>query len=69
MASQRKTHLVGAAQPGSLFIQLQMREVQVAKAALMEDLSMPAYTSEPRRDSSLSVAENSLGSGRVQPFC
>ena len=35
-------HLCGAAEPGSNFVQLQVREVQVAEAALMEDLSVPA---------------------------
>ncbi|HEX6483881.1 MAG TPA: hypothetical protein VF043_33960 [Ktedonobacteraceae bacterium] len=47
MASQRKTHLGGAAQPGANFIQLQVQEVQVAEAALMEELSVLACPSEP----------------------
>jgi hypothetical protein len=40
-------NLCGAAQPGSQFVQLQVRKVQVAEAALMEDFSVPASASEP----------------------
>ena len=39
-------HLGGAAEPCANFIQLQVRNVQVAEAALMEDLSMLACSSE-----------------------
>ena len=35
MASQRKTHLCGAAQPGAQFIQLQVWEVQMAEEVLV----------------------------------
>jgi hypothetical protein len=34
----------------------------------MEDLSVPACAHEPGGDGGLSVAENSLSSGRIQPF-
>jgi hypothetical protein len=61
-------HLCGAAQPGSEFIQLEMREVYVAEAALMEELSVLACTREPPRDGGLTVTEDPLGSGWVQPF-
>jgi len=39
-------HLGRAAQPGANFVQLQVREVQVAEVALMEELSVPACASE-----------------------
>jgi hypothetical protein len=61
-------HLCGAAQPGSKFVQLQVREVQVAEAALMEELSVPARTGEPGRDRGLSVAKNPFSRPRIEPF-
>jgi hypothetical protein len=57
-----------AAQSGSNFVQLQVREVQVAEGALMEKLSMLACAREPSGDGGLSKAENPLCSGRIQPF-
>jgi len=35
MASQSKTHLLRAAQPGAQFIQLQVRELEMAEEALV----------------------------------
>ena len=61
-------HLGGAAQPGANFIQLQVREVQVAEGALMEELSVLACPSEPPRDGRLTLAEDAFSRGRVQPF-
>src|ERR1700686_5124389 len=69
MASHRKTHLGGPAEPCTNFIQLQVRNVQVAEAALMEDLSMLACPSEPGGDGGPTVAEDPLGRRGVQPFC
>jgi hypothetical protein len=46
MASHRKTHLRGAAQPGSNFVQLEVRDVVVAEAPLMKVLSMLACARE-----------------------
>jgi hypothetical protein len=40
MASQRKTHLCGATQPGAQFIQLQVREPEMAEEALVQGLSV-----------------------------
>jgi len=60
--------LCGAAQPGSQFVQLQVREVQVAEAALVQGVCMPACTSEPGRDGSLTGAEDPRSRGRVKPF-
>ena len=67
-ASQRKTYLGGAAEPGANFVQLQVLEVlevQVAEAALMEELSVPARAIQPGGDGGLSVPEDTLRSGRV----
>jgi len=46
MASQRKTHLSGAAQPGAQFIQLQMREPEMDEEALVQGLCMSPGASE-----------------------
>ena len=56
MANQRKTHLCGAAQPSTQFVQLEAREVQGVEAALMEEFSVPAGASEPGADGGLPVA-------------
>jgi hypothetical protein len=40
MANQRKTHLLVAAQPGAQFVQLYVREPEVAEGALVQDLSV-----------------------------
>ena len=61
-------HLTGTAQPCANFIQLQMREVQVAEGVLMEALSVLACARKPPRDGGLTGAEDPLGSGRVQSF-
>src|SRR5215469_17803218 len=68
IASHRKTHLGGAAEPCTNFIQLEVRNVQVAEGVLMEELSVLACPSEPRGDSGLTVAEDSFGGGRIQSF-
>ena len=36
MASQRKTHLRSAAQPDAQFVQLQMREMEMAEEVLVQ---------------------------------
>ena len=61
-------HLCSAAQPGAQFVQLEVGDVEVAEAALMEDLSMLSCTSEPGGDGRLTIAEDPLGGGSVQPF-
>jgi hypothetical protein len=60
--------LFGTAQPGAEFVQLEVRELQVAERVLVQRLSVQACASEPRRDGGLSVAEDPFGRGRVQPF-
>ncbi len=61
-------HLRMAAQPGSQFIQLEVRQVQMGEEALMQPLSMRARASQPRRDGGLAVAEDPFGSGSIQSF-
>src|SRR2546421_8654905 len=46
MTSQSKTHLFGAAEPGSQFIQLQVRELEMAEAALVQSLRVLARTGQ-----------------------
>ena len=60
--------LLGVAQPGAQFVQLEMREVQGTEAALMEELSVPACAREPGGDAGLSVTEDPFSGGRVQTF-
>jgi hypothetical protein len=42
-----------------------MRYLEVAEAALMEELSVPACASEPSGDGGLTITEDPLGGGRV----
>jgi hypothetical protein len=49
-------HLLRAAQPGSQFIQLEVRKVEVAEAVLVQGLCMSPCASQPRGDGGLSVA-------------
>ena len=39
-------HLFGAVQPGAQFIQLEVREVEMAEEALVQGLSVPACASQ-----------------------
>ena len=43
-------HLCGTAQPGSQFVQLQMRELEVAEIALVQGLRMLASARQPGGD-------------------
>src|SRR6266849_1340389 len=61
-------HLCGAAQPGSQLIQLEMWEPEVAEGALVQGLCVLASASQPGGDGGLPVAEDTLCSGRIQPF-
>jgi hypothetical protein len=58
----------GAAQPGSQFIQLEMREPETGEEALVQGLCMLSSASEPGSDGGLTVAEHALSCGRIQPF-
>ena len=68
MASQRKTNLVGAAQPGAQFVQLQMWEPQIGEGTLMQALGVLTCAREPGDAGSLSKAKDSRSRGRIQPF-
>jgi hypothetical protein len=57
-----------AAQPRAQFIQLEVRDPEMAKGALVEGLSVLASTGQPGRDGGLSKAKGPQGLGRVQPF-
>ena len=48
--------LFGASQPGAQFIQLEMREPEMAKEALVQGLCMLASASQPSSDGCLSIA-------------
>ena len=61
-------NLCSAAQPRAEFVQLQVGDLQVAEAALMEDLSVAACASEPCRDGGLTITEDPQGFGWVQTF-
>ena len=60
--------LLGVAQLGAQFIQLEVREPEMGEEALVQRLSVPACASEPGRDGGLAVAEDPLRSRRIQPF-
>jgi hypothetical protein len=60
--------LLGAAQSGAEFVQLQVRKVKVAEAVLMQGLCMVSSASQPSGDSGFSEAEDPLGSGKIQSF-
>jgi hypothetical protein len=61
-------HLGGVAQSGSKFVQLQVREVQIAEGVLMEELSVLACPREPPRNRGMSKAEDPLCSRKIQSF-
>ncbi len=56
-----------AAEPGAQFVQLEIRKLEVAEKVLVEGLSMLPSAGKPGGDSRLTVAEDTLGSGWVQP--
>jgi hypothetical protein len=60
-------HLSGATQPGAHFIQLQVREAQMAEEALVQGVCVLASTEQPGRDGGLSKAEDPLGRGGSSP--
>ncbi len=61
-------HVVRAAQPGSQFIQLEVREVQMGEVAHVQGVCVLASTRQPGGDGRLSKAEDPRSRGRVQPF-
>jgi hypothetical protein len=61
-------HLHMAAQPGAQFVQLDVWEMQMAERVLMQHLRMLSRARQPPRDGGLTVAEDTLSCGSVQPF-
>jgi hypothetical protein len=61
-------YLCGAAKPGSQFVQLQMREVQVTETALVQGLSVLASVRQPAGDGRLPIAEDAFSRRSIQPF-
>jgi hypothetical protein len=61
-------HLRMAAQPGAQFIQLDMREPEMAEEAFMQGVCVLANASEPGSDGGVSKAEDPRGRRRVEPF-
>jgi len=61
-------NLVGAAQPGAQFIQLEMWELEMGEEALVQGLCMLPSAGEPGGDGGPLVAEDPLSCGRVEPF-
>ncbi len=60
--------MLGVAQPGSKFVQLQVRKVEMVEGVLVQDLCVFASASQPGGDGRLTVAEDPFGSRGVQPF-
>src|SRR5260221_3643403 len=61
-------HLLGVAEPGAEFVQLQVRKLEIAEKMLMEGVRVLPSAREPGGDGSLTIPEDPFGSGRVQPF-
>jgi hypothetical protein len=60
--------LLGVAQPGAEFVQLEVRKLEVAEAVLVQGLCMFPCASEPGGDGGLTVTEDPFGRGSIQPF-
>jgi hypothetical protein len=58
-------HVLRAAQAGTQFIQLEVRERELGEDALMQGLCMPASAREPGGAGGLPLAENPFGRARV----
>jgi hypothetical protein len=61
-------HLGTTAEPGSQFVQLRMREMEMAEEALVQGVRVRARAGKPGGNGRLPVAEDSLGGGSVQSF-
>ena len=61
-------HLFVAAQPGAQFVQLEVREPEVAEEALVQGLRVLPSAGQPGGDGGLTVAEDTFGRGSIQPF-
>jgi hypothetical protein len=61
-------HMLGTAQPGAEFVQLEVGEMEMEEEALVQGVRVLARTRQPGGNGGLPVAEDALGGGRVQPF-
>src|SRR6266851_3234894 len=61
-------HLGTVAEPCAQFIQLHMRELEVAEKVLVQRLSVLASAGQPGGDGRLLVAEDSFSGGSIQSF-
>ena len=61
-------HVCGAAQPGTQFVQLEVREPEMAEGALVQGLCVLASTSQPGSDRGLPITEDTLYGGGIQPL-
>jgi hypothetical protein len=61
-------HVFGAAEPGAQFVQLEVREPEMAEEALVQGLRVLTSTGQPGSDRGLAKAEDTLSSRRIQPF-
>jgi hypothetical protein len=61
-------HLGGAPSPGAQFVQLEIWQMQSAKEAFVQALSVQPSTSEPGGDGGLTVAEDPRGLRKIQLF-
>lgn len=61
-------HLCSAAEPGSQFVQLEVREVEMAKGPLVQGLCVLTSSGQPGGDGGVSKAEHTLCSRGIQPF-
>jgi hypothetical protein len=61
-------HLCGAAQPGAQFVQLEVGDLEIAETVLVQGLSVLTSARQPESDSSLTIAEDPFGGGRIEPF-
>ncbi len=61
-------HLRMAAKPGAQFVQLQVREPQMAEGPLVQGLGVFPCARQPGGDRGLSKTEDPRGSRKVQPF-
>jgi len=61
-------YVLRATQSGAQFVQLKVREPKIREGALVEGLSVLPSAGQPGGDRGLTVSEDPLGSGRVQPF-
>jgi hypothetical protein len=61
-------HVFGAAESGAQFVQLEVREVELAEKAFVQSVRVYTCASEPGGDSGLTIAEDPFGGGRIQPF-